>query len=78
MSGQRRAAVDVFSICRPIDSAFQLAERHLSWLELSQVRQQVGIVAPTFSGLPQFGFTHTQRLRLHLQISFRVDIRRVD
>jgi hypothetical protein len=67
-----------FSIRLPIDSGFQLAERQIGSLELSQELQQVRIVAPTFSRLPEFGFTHAQRLRLHLQIAFRVDIRRVD
>src|SRR5260370_6999268 len=61
-----------FSIRRPIDSGFQLAERHISWLELSQELQQIRIVAPTFSRLPQFRFTHSQGLRLHLQIAFRI------
>ena len=67
-----------FSIDRQTDRGFQLAECHISWSELSQELEQVRIVPPPLSWLPQFGFTHAQRLRLHLQIAFRVDIRRVD
>ena len=47
-----------FSIGRQIDSGFQLAERHISRLELSQELQQVRIVPPAFARLTEFGFAH--------------------
>jgi hypothetical protein len=67
-----------FGIGWQIDSSSNCTERHISWLELSEKLQQVRIVPPAFSRLPQLGFTHAQRLRLHLQIAFRIDVRGVD
>ena len=59
-------------------AGFSYTERHISWLELSEKREQIRIVPPAPSISRQFRFTHPQRFRFHLQVTFGIDVRCVD